>query len=150
MKKSFNIQELLHHKSKHHWNQADAPPPPLSAFRRDPELDLKHPHFGGSNRYKTNKQPCFIDRCWWVGKKRGGGRACIFLGYLKFHWFSVGNFSFILIEHYFFNYFFKVGFFTLPKCALIEWVTTEFTTTYQQFFSTQILCKKNCFPSREC
>jgi hypothetical protein len=27
VKKSFNIQELLHRKSKHLWNQADTPPP---------------------------------------------------------------------------------------------------------------------------
>jgi hypothetical protein len=42
VKKSFNIQELLHQKSKTAWNPADATPF-LRAFQRDQERDLKHP-----------------------------------------------------------------------------------------------------------
>jgi len=41
MKKSFNIQELVHGKFKHQWNQAHAPL--LSrAFERHQEHNLKH------------------------------------------------------------------------------------------------------------
>jgi hypothetical protein len=43
-------------------------PPPLRAFQRDQEHDLKHPGFSGSHKYKqnkTNKLPSFIDRLVW-------------------------------------------------------------------------------------
>jgi hypothetical protein len=62
--KSFNIQELLHCKSKDH----ETKPMHSSssgAFQRDQECDLKHLNFGGSHHYKqnkTNKQPSFKDK----------------------------------------------------------------------------------------
>ncbi len=63
MKKSFNIQELLHVKSKHQWNQAHAPL--LSrAFQRHQEHNLKHPGSMNLITTKQNKLPCFIER-WW-------------------------------------------------------------------------------------
>jgi hypothetical protein len=42
LKKSFNIQELLHGKSKRHETKL-MHPSSLSAFQRDQECDLKHP-----------------------------------------------------------------------------------------------------------
>jgi hypothetical protein len=62
VKKSLNIQELLHCKSKRHGIK---PMHPSSSrvFQRDQEHDLKHigsVDFISTN--KTNKQPCFIDR----------------------------------------------------------------------------------------
>jgi hypothetical protein len=42
LKISFNIQELLHHKSKRHETNPDAPSS-SRAFQRDQECDLKHP-----------------------------------------------------------------------------------------------------------
>jgi hypothetical protein len=66
MKKPFNIQELLHCKSKHHETKP-MHPSSLRAFQRDQEHDLKHP---GSvdlidTKQKQNKQtnkPSFIDK----------------------------------------------------------------------------------------
>jgi len=69
VKKSFNIQEFLHHKSKHH--ETELMHRSFSgAFQRDQECDLKHPDFDGFHWYKqskakqnkTNKQPSFINR----------------------------------------------------------------------------------------
>jgi hypothetical protein len=53
VKKSFNIQELLHHKSKH---DETKPMHPSSsrAFERDEELYLKHPS-SVDHKYKQNK-----------------------------------------------------------------------------------------------
>ncbi len=51
MKKSFNIQELLHCKSKHHGTKP-MHPSSLGAFQ-----------FIGSHNYKKNKLPYFIERC---------------------------------------------------------------------------------------
>ncbi len=73
MKKSFNIQELLHRKSKRHETKAMH----LSssrAFQRDQELDLKHPSlvelishmlklrssFWGLSNFKPHKGDSFI------------------------------------------------------------------------------------------
>jgi len=64
VKKSFNIQELLHHKSKRHETKL-MHPSSSRAFKRDQEHDLKASWFGGSHRYKqnkTNKLPSFKDR----------------------------------------------------------------------------------------
>jgi hypothetical protein len=41
VKKSFNIQELLHRKSKHHGTKP-MHPSSSRAFQRDQECDLKH------------------------------------------------------------------------------------------------------------
>ncbi len=64
MKKSFNIQELLH-KSKHH----ETKPMHLSfsrAFQRDQECNLKHPSsMDIISTNKTNKLPSCIDRLVW-------------------------------------------------------------------------------------
>jgi hypothetical protein len=62
VKKSFNIQELLHYKSKRHETKLMRPSS-SRAFQRDQESDLKHPSLVdliGTN--KTNKQPSFINR----------------------------------------------------------------------------------------
>jgi hypothetical protein len=85
VKKSFKIQQLLHHKSKHH-QPSPCTPSSLTAFQRHQEHTLKHPGlvispmhpflidsfpktsrtqseaswFGESHQYKTkqtNKQP---------------------------------------------------------------------------------------------
>ncbi len=64
MKKSFNIQELLHHKSKPHGTK-QMHPSSSRAFQRDQECDLKHPgsmDLISTKQNKTNKLPCFIDR----------------------------------------------------------------------------------------
>ncbi len=62
MKKSFNIQECLHYKSKHH----ETKPMhmfSLRAFQRNQECNLKHPSLVDlMSTNKTNKSPCFIDR----------------------------------------------------------------------------------------
>jgi len=61
MKKSFNIQELLHYKSKCHGTKP-MHPSSSRAFQRNQKHNLKHPNlvdFIGTN--KTNKQPSFID-----------------------------------------------------------------------------------------
>jgi hypothetical protein len=64
MKKSFNIQELLHRKSKHHGTKP-MHPSSLRAFQRDQECDLKHPRLVdliGTNKTKQNKQSTFLHR----------------------------------------------------------------------------------------
>jgi hypothetical protein len=54
MKKSFNIQELLHRKSKHHGTKPMHPS--LSrAFQRDQESDLKHPSLVDLTSTKQDK-----------------------------------------------------------------------------------------------
>jgi hypothetical protein len=63
MKKSFNIHELLHHKSKYHGTE----PMHLSlsrAFQRHQEHDLKHPSLVDLITTKQDKTnyPSFIDR----------------------------------------------------------------------------------------
>ncbi len=66
MKKSFNIQELLHHKSKCHGTKPMHPS--LSkAFKPHQEhnLNLKHPGSVDLITTKQNKLASFIDRfCW--------------------------------------------------------------------------------------
>jgi hypothetical protein len=52
MKKSFNIQELLHRKSKRHGTKP-MHPSSLKAFQRHPEHNLKHP---GSVNFITKLQ----------------------------------------------------------------------------------------------
>jgi hypothetical protein len=52
VKKSFNIQELLHHKSKHHETKP-MQPSSSKAFQRHQEHDLKHP--GSVDLINTNK-----------------------------------------------------------------------------------------------
>ncbi len=61
MKKSFNIQELLHHKSKHH--ETKPMHSSLRAFQRHQEHNLKHPRchkYKQNNTKQTNKLPSFI------------------------------------------------------------------------------------------
>jgi hypothetical protein len=61
VKKSFNIQELLHHKSKRHGTKPMHPS--LSrAFQRHQEHDLKHPSLVDLITTKQSKLPSFIDR----------------------------------------------------------------------------------------
>jgi hypothetical protein len=52
VKKSFNIQELLHHKSKQHETKP-MHPSSSRAFQRDQEHDLNHP--GSVDLIGTNK-----------------------------------------------------------------------------------------------
>jgi hypothetical protein len=61
MKKSFNIQELLHRKSKQHGTK---PMHPSSerAFQRDQEHNLKHPDSVDLIGTKQNKQTTFLHR----------------------------------------------------------------------------------------
>jgi hypothetical protein len=54
MKKSFNIQELLHRKSKHHGTKP-MHPSSSRAFQRDQERDLKHPSLVDLIGTKKNK-----------------------------------------------------------------------------------------------
>jgi hypothetical protein len=72
VKKSFNIQELLHHKSKCHENKS-MHSSSSKASQRDREHDLKHPGSmdlidrnktkqNKTKQNKTNKQPSFIDK----------------------------------------------------------------------------------------
>ncbi len=61
MKKSFNIQELLHYKSKHHGTEP-MHPSSLRAFQRHQEHNLKHPGLVDFITTKQNKLPSFIDR----------------------------------------------------------------------------------------
>jgi hypothetical protein len=66
MKKSFNIQELWHGKSKQHGTKP-MHPSSLRAFQRHQEHDLKHPSSVDlittkQNKTKQNKLPSFIDR----------------------------------------------------------------------------------------
>jgi hypothetical protein len=61
MKKSFNIEELLHHKSEHHGTK------PMhnslsKAFQRHQEYNLKHPSSMDIIIAKQNKLLSFIDR----------------------------------------------------------------------------------------
>jgi len=68
VKKSFNIQELLHHKSKRHETK---PMHPSSSrvIQRDQEHNPKHHDpvdLNGTNKTKQNKQPSFIDRLEWL------------------------------------------------------------------------------------
>jgi hypothetical protein len=61
MKKSFNIQELLHHKSKRHGTKPMHPS--LSrAFQRLHDHDMKHLGSVDFITTKQNKLPSFIDR----------------------------------------------------------------------------------------
>jgi hypothetical protein len=61
MKKSLNIQELLHCKSKQHETKL-MHPSSSRAFQRDQEHDLKHLGSMAIISKKQNKLPCFIDR----------------------------------------------------------------------------------------
>jgi hypothetical protein len=62
VKKSFNIQELLHHKSKRYGTKP-MHPSSSRAFQRDQERDLKHPGLVDLiSTSKANKLPHFIDR----------------------------------------------------------------------------------------
>jgi hypothetical protein len=65
IKKSFSIQELLHHKSKHHRTKP-MHPSLLRASQRHQEYDLKHPCLVDLITTKQNKLPSFIDRCCWM------------------------------------------------------------------------------------
>jgi hypothetical protein len=61
VKKSFNIQELLYHISKHPETNA---PLLLQSFPKRSRTRSEASQFGGSHKYiqnKTNKLPCFID-----------------------------------------------------------------------------------------
>jgi hypothetical protein len=64
VKKSFNIQKLLPHKSKCHGTK---PMHPLivESFKKTPRTGSEVSQFGGSHIYKTKqyKLPSFIDRC---------------------------------------------------------------------------------------
>jgi hypothetical protein len=61
VKKSFNIQELLHHKSKHHETKPMQPSSSWSrALQRHQENNLKHPSSVDLVPKKQNKLPCFI------------------------------------------------------------------------------------------
>jgi hypothetical protein len=62
VKKSFNIQELLHHKSKRHGTKP-MHPSWLGAFQRHQEHDLKHPGSVDLITTKQNKRPSFADGC---------------------------------------------------------------------------------------
>jgi hypothetical protein len=63
MKKSFNIQELLHRKSKLH-EPSPCTPPHQELSKRHQEHDLKHPSLVDLIITKQNKLPSFIDR--WI------------------------------------------------------------------------------------
>jgi hypothetical protein len=61
VKKSFNIQELLHCKSKH--NEIKPMHPSSSrAFQRHQEHNLKHPGLVDLVTTKQNKLPSFMDQ----------------------------------------------------------------------------------------
>jgi hypothetical protein len=62
MKKSFNIQELLHYKSKCHETKP-MHPSLLRAFQRYQEHNLKHLGLVDLIVTKQYKLCCFIDRC---------------------------------------------------------------------------------------
>ncbi len=62
VKKSFNTQELLHLKSKHHGTKP-MHPSSSRAFQRHQEHYLKHPGSVDFITTKQNKLPSFIDRC---------------------------------------------------------------------------------------
>jgi hypothetical protein len=61
VKKSFNIQELLHRKSKRHGNKP-MHPSSSRAFQRDQELDLKHPDSVELIGTKQNKKTTLLPR----------------------------------------------------------------------------------------
>jgi hypothetical protein len=64
MKKSFNIQGLLHHKSKCHKTKL-MHPLLLNSFPKRPITQFAASQFNGFHKYKqnkTNKLPSFIDR----------------------------------------------------------------------------------------
>jgi hypothetical protein len=61
MKKSFNIQELLHHKSKRHETKPMLPSS-WGAFQRDQECDLKHHGSVDLIDTKQNKQSTLLHR----------------------------------------------------------------------------------------
>ncbi len=73
MKKSFNIQELLHCKSKRHETKL-MHPFCLRALQRDQERDPKHPSsvdLIGTKQNKTKQTvPCFMDRLPKPGRKQ--------------------------------------------------------------------------------
>jgi hypothetical protein len=60
VKKSFNVQELLHRKSKTSWNQAHPSTPPPPELPEETKNDLKH-HPGSVDLISTkqNKQTTF-------------------------------------------------------------------------------------------
>jgi len=84
VKKSFNIQELLHHKSKCHETKPMHPSLLHERFPKRPRTQSEASQFGGSHKYKqnkTNKLPSFIDR-WGCQISMGSetfGRAQTFL-----------------------------------------------------------------------
>jgi hypothetical protein len=59
VKKLFNIQELLHHKSKRHETKPMHPFFSSRTFQRDQEHDLKHPSLVELIVTKQNKQTAF-------------------------------------------------------------------------------------------
>jgi hypothetical protein len=59
MKKSFNVQELLHCKSKRHGTKP-MHPCLLRAFQRHQEHNIKHPDLVDLIIAKQNKLPSFI------------------------------------------------------------------------------------------
>jgi hypothetical protein len=61
VKKSFNIQELLHRKSKHHVTKP-MHPSPSRAIQRDQECNMKASWFAGSHKHKTSKQKTLLHR----------------------------------------------------------------------------------------
>jgi hypothetical protein len=61
MKKSFNIQELLHHESKRHETKP-IHPSSSRTFQRDQERDLKHPSSVDLIGTKQNKQTTLLQR----------------------------------------------------------------------------------------
>jgi hypothetical protein len=61
VKKSFNIPELLHCKSKHHGTKRMYPSSSLKAFQRPPTTRSQASRFCGSHNYKT-KQTTFLHR----------------------------------------------------------------------------------------
>ncbi len=78
MKKSFNIQELLHRKFKH-CGTKPMHPSSTRAFRRDQENNMKHPgsvDLISTKQYKTNNQPCFIDRCSYTFNTNAASCVC--------------------------------------------------------------------------
>jgi hypothetical protein len=61
VKESFNIQELLHHKSKCPETKPMHPSLLLESFPKRPRRQSEASQFGGTHKYKTNKLPCFMD-----------------------------------------------------------------------------------------
>jgi hypothetical protein len=67
VKKSFNIQELLHCMAKRHGTKPIMQPSSSRAFQRHQEHDLKHPSSVDlitpkQNKTTQNKLPSFIDK----------------------------------------------------------------------------------------